>query len=397
MDLLLASLEASRGDTAAVEVVERKGLGHPDTICDALVEELSIALSRFYLDRFETILHHNVDKALLWGGRSAPAFGGGEVLEPFEVFLAGRAVERYRGVQIPIQELAAESGGSWLRTHLRLPDLTRPPRLHSLVRPGSPDLMDIFQRRRPGSSPANDTSCGVGYAPASRLERAVLSVERRLNSPAVREGFPYVGSDVKVLGVRRGHAIDLTVACAMVDAHVQDLGQYRECREQVANLVREAALEVADMELAVAVNAGDDLEKGNVYLTVTGTSAEMGDDGSAGRGNRFGGLITPGRPMTMESVAGKNPVTHVGKVYNVLAHLIAEDLVRQVSAVTGAECCLVSRIGHRLQDPQLVQVKLAGERSPEHFREEVANVVNRHLAAADGLWHQLLERTYPIY
>jgi S-adenosylmethionine synthetase len=396
MDLLLASLEASRGDTAAVEVVERKGLGHPDTICDALAEELSIALSRFYLDRFETILHHNVDKALLWGGTSAPAFGGGEVVEPFEVFLAGRAVERYRGVQIPIQQFAEEGAKSCLR-HLRLWNPARPPRIRCLVRPGSAELMEIFQRRRPGSSPANDTSCGVGYAPASRLELAVLAVERRLNSPAVREGFPYVGSDVKVLGVRRGHAIDLTLACAMVDAHVQDLDQYRECRMHVANLARAAVLEVADMDLAVTVNAGDDLEEGNVYLTVTGSSAEMGDDGSAGRGNRFGGLITPGRPMTMESVAGKNPVTHVGKVYNVLAHLIAEDVVRQIPQITGAECCLVSRIGHPLQDPQLVHVKLTGERSPELFRAEIANIVNRHLLASESLWHQLLERKYPIY
>ena len=64
--------------------MKRKGLGHPDSVCDALVENLSIALSRFYLERFGVILHHNVDKGLLWGGAAQPAFGGGEIAEPME-------------------------------------------------------------------------------------------------------------------------------------------------------------------------------------------------------------------------------------------------------------------------------------------------------------------------
>ena len=63
-----------------VEIVERKGIGHPDTICDALAEELSRTLCQFYLDNFGLILHHNVDKALLWGGTSLPKFGGGKII-----------------------------------------------------------------------------------------------------------------------------------------------------------------------------------------------------------------------------------------------------------------------------------------------------------------------------
>src|SRR5450756_525052 len=75
-----------------VEVVERKGLGHPDSICDALAETLSRSLCLEYRDRFGKVLHHNVDKALLSGGRAAPAFGGGSVLAPMNIYLAGRAV-----------------------------------------------------------------------------------------------------------------------------------------------------------------------------------------------------------------------------------------------------------------------------------------------------------------
>ena len=74
-----------------IEIVERKGLGHPDTICDAVAEKLSIALSRYYLERFGLILHHNVDKALVRGGAAQVEFGGGSILQPIEIYLAGRA------------------------------------------------------------------------------------------------------------------------------------------------------------------------------------------------------------------------------------------------------------------------------------------------------------------
>jgi S-adenosylmethionine synthetase len=87
--LIISPLETA---DAGVEVVERKGLGHPDTICDALAETFSRNLCREYRRRFGEILHHNVDKALLCGGRAAPAFGGGSVLAPITIHLAGRAV-----------------------------------------------------------------------------------------------------------------------------------------------------------------------------------------------------------------------------------------------------------------------------------------------------------------
>jgi hypothetical protein len=62
------------------EIVERKGPGHPDSLCDGISDAISRGLSRYYLDHFGTILHHNVDKVLLIGGRSKPAFGGGEIV-----------------------------------------------------------------------------------------------------------------------------------------------------------------------------------------------------------------------------------------------------------------------------------------------------------------------------
>src|SRR6266699_582001 len=103
-NLVLSAL-ASSDD---VEVVERKGAGHPDTICDALAETLSRNLCREYQSRFGRILHHNVDKALLCGGRAMPAFGGGSLIAPINVYLAGRAIAEVGNDVIPIEELAIE-------------------------------------------------------------------------------------------------------------------------------------------------------------------------------------------------------------------------------------------------------------------------------------------------
>lgn len=390
----------------AVEVVERKGLGHPDTICDALAEEVSLALCQFYLERFGTILHHNVDKVLLVGGQAAPAFGGGRVLAPIEIYLAGRATADVRGVSVPVDELAREACRSWLRNQLRHLDVDQHVRLHTRVRPGSADLVELFLRRRSAGEAqwlANDTSCGVGFAPSTPLESAVLHTERSLLAPAVRDVHPERGEDIKLMAVRHGAKTRLTVSDALIDRHVQSLDDYRAKRAALRSDVQ-ALAGVEDVE----INAADDLDKGSVYLTVTGTSAEAGDDGEAGRGNRVCGLITPYRPMTMESAAGKNPVTHVGKIYNVAARRIAAALVATLDGVCSAECVLVSRIGQPVCEPDLVHIRVwratggAAARPLTHTSEPVlraraSELVREHLAQIEQIRHEVIARRALVF
>src|SRR5512139_3370247 len=106
MNISVSPLTTPPVETLPLEIVEHKGLGHPDSICDALAETFSRGLSRLYLDRFGQILHHNVDKALLCGGSARPAFRGGDVREPIEIHLAGRAVRELKGVRVPVEEIA---------------------------------------------------------------------------------------------------------------------------------------------------------------------------------------------------------------------------------------------------------------------------------------------------
>lgn len=344
-------------DEQPVEMVERKGLGHPDSICDALAQSLSQALCQHYLDQFGAILHHNVDKILLCGGSADPRFGGGEVRQPVEIFLSGRAVTSVGETSVPLDELAIEGSRRWLREHLHAFDADRHVVIHNKVRQGSRDLTQLFDRARSAQATplANDTSFGVGYAPLSPLERLVLRAEKTLNG-AKRAAW---GEDIKVMAIRHGETVSVTVACAMIGKYLADLDHYlaeiTEIRRHVESLARDAGFQ----ECRVRVNAADDPGAGSVYLTVTGTSAEAGDDGEVGRGNRVNGLITPFRPMSLEAAAGKNPVSHVGMIYNVLARQIAESIVSALPDVAQAQCYLVSEIGRPVTEPAIAHLRLA--------------------------------------
>lgn len=395
MELRIERTDSRPLARGGVEIVERKGRGHPDTICDAIAEEAGNALSRHYVDRFGAILHHNVDKVLLVAGASRPRFGGGEVVEPIEITIAGRAAREVHGEAVPVDEIVIEAARGWLRRHLRHLDVDAHVRVSTRIRPGSSELVENFMRQaRTGVWLANDTSVGVGFAPLTRLERTVLELERELSSPELAAQRPEVGEDVKVMGIRTDRRIEITVADALVDRHVRDLNDYTDKRQSLRRHAESAAERLAGMPVRAVLNAADDLAEGAVYITVTGTSAEVGDDGEAGRGNRANGLITPYRPMTLESVAGKNPVSHVGKIYNVTAQRMAADLVARVPGVQWAEVLLVSRIGRPVREPRVAHVRLGTESGA--MGGGVDDIVQEHLAATATLWRELIEGRLPI-
>jgi S-adenosylmethionine synthetase len=373
------------------EIVERKGTGHPDTICDSLAEEYSRALSRFYLDRFGRILHHNLDKAILVGGEATPKFGGGEVKEPIEFTLVGRATYRYRGEDFrkEIEELYYETVRAWLKRNLPHLDVDRHVRIFLKARAGSEDLTDLFERE--GSVPlANDTSFGVGFYPFTKAERLAYEVERYLNSEGYKEENPYIGEDIKVMVVRDLKTYRITVALAFVDRYVKDVKHYRELKTKVQNDVYLYAKGIlGDYPLSVEINVADDYGRGSVYITVTGTSAEAGDDGQVGRGNRVNGLITPYRPMTLEAAAGKNPISHVGKIYNIAANMIAKEVVEEFPAVENVYIYLVSQIGRPINEPQLVHTRVWGGVSDAEL-QDIKEYVAERVKGIATLWKRIV-------
>ncbi|MCE4601365.1 MAG: methionine adenosyltransferase [Desulfurococcales archaeon] len=366
-----------------VELVERKGLGHPDYISDAAAEVASRALSKLYLERYGEILHHNLDKVLLVGGQANPRYGGGEVLHPIYIIVSGRATTEVKtrdGVEhIPIGSVILSSVKEWIKNNFRFLDPERHVVVDYKIGKGSADLVGIF-REKERTPRANDTSFGSGYAPLSTLERLVLETERLLNSSEVKKRIPAIGEDVKVMGLRRGKNIDLTIAMATISQLILDRDEYINVKEEARELVLDLASKIAsDYNVNIYINTGDIPEKDIVYLTVTGTSSEHGDDGMTGRGNRANGLITPLRPMSLEATAGKNPVNHVGKIYNVVANDLAKRIYEEVSGLNEVYVKILSQIGRPIDDPLVADVKVKAKQLTANMKSDIEGIVNEVL------------------
>ncbi|MXV64231.1 methionine adenosyltransferase [Natronorubrum sp. JWXQ-INN-674] len=375
-----------------VEIVERKGIGHPDSICDGIAEAVAGALAREYLDRVGEVLHFNTDETQLVAGEAAPAFGGGEVVDPIYLLIVGRATKHYEGQTIPAETIALRAAREYLEE--TIPQLTFGEDIVVDVKlgEGSGDLQEVFGEDEVSVPMANDTSFGVGHAPLTETEQIVLEAESRLNGEFAAEN-PYLGSDVKIMGKREGDEIDVTVAAAMVDEHVADLDAYIDAVESVREFVEEVANEHTDRAVDVHVNTADNYDEGSIYLTVTGTSAEQGDDGSVGRGNRANGLITPNRSMSMEATSGKNPVNHIGKIYNLLSTEIAEEVVGEVDGIRDLRVRLLSQIGRPIDQPHVADVHVVTEDGVAlgDVKEDVEAIVDEELADVTGITRRVID------
>ncbi len=379
-NVVVSSLKGFSVEELDVEMVERKGLGHPDYIADGIAEAVSRELCRYYLERFGVILHHNVDKVLVVGGQARPTFGGGEVLHPIYIIVSGRAtsyVKTESGLEfVPIGSLVLKAAKEWIKRSFRYLDPETHVVIDYRIGQGSVDLVGLFELGAKKIPLANDTSFGVAFAPLSTLEKLVLETERLINSPDFKKKIPAAGEDVKVMGLRMGKSIKLTVAVAMVSRHVRDKDEYIAVKEEIRDRILDLARKIApDYDIEVFVNTADKPEHGIFYLTVTGTSAEHGDDGATGRGNRANGLITPMRPMSLEATAGKNPVSHVGKIYNVVARIIAERIYKEVKGVKEVYVGILSQIGKPINEPLIVDIKILPEETLTNDMKNEARVI----------------------
>ncbi|OOP57971.1 MAG: S-adenosylmethionine synthase [Candidatus Brocadia carolinensis] len=393
MEIIVEKADGASVHQSMVEIVERKGIGHPDTLCDRAAEELSIAFSQYYLKKFGRVLHHNIDKCLLVGGRSEVSFGGGEVITPIQLIVVGRAVERVGNEKVPLEEIARETTNRWLNERLRFLNPEKNVVVETKIRTGSADLRATFDSAIPL---ANDTSIGVGFSPLTETESLVYQTEQFLNSTEVKRNYPMIGEDIKIMAIRVKSRIILTLAVAFISKFIASKDEYFQLKAKLLEYIRVFVGKLTGSEVSVSLNAADNYEKGIVYLTATGTSAECGDDGQVGRGNRANGLITPYRPMTLEATAGKNPVTHTGKLYNLVAGGISAEISKD-SDISDAECYLVSQIGMPVTEPQMVHVKIRSHLPVKAAEEKCMTIIKRHLARTPQLWTGILERHYSLF
>jgi S-adenosylmethionine synthetase len=381
-----------------VEIVERKGLGHPDTICDLVMERISQALSQAYLKHFGRILHHNCDKGLLVAGRVERRYGGGRVIEPMKLVIGDRATFVK---EFDVAEIAIETARDWFHENLPEVDPVRELTCQVELKGGSDELTAIF-REDQVTALANDTSAAVGYAPLTETERTVLEAERFLNGPQFKYENPDSGKDVKIMGIRRGEQLSLTVAMPLLDKCILDEPSYFKRKEEMCQALISYLHSIPGrfLDVTVAMNTLDRDGAGlsGMYLSVLGTSAEDADSGAVGRGNQVNGIIALNRPRGSEAAAGKNPISHVGKIYSILTHLMAEQIYKEVPGVRHAVVWLCSRIGDPVNKPQIaaVQVAVDGHTKPAIIERAAREIVAREIDDMPHFCQALASGKYSI-
>lgn len=377
-----------------VEIVERKGVGHPDSMCDAIMDKVSVELSKVYLKEFGAILHHNTDKSLLVAGDVECKFGGGIVNEPMLLIFGDRATFGANGKDVPVEDIAINTAKNWLKDNIRFVDPDKHMKYQVAIRHGSQGLTDIFKRETCMFG-ANDTSAAVGYAPMTRTESMVLETERYVNSKDFKKRFPAGGEDVKVMGFKNRKVLNLTIAMAFVDRFVESEKDYMRKKEDIQTDVQDwVNKKAAFEEVTVFVNTLDVEGRGvdGVYLSVLGTSADGADSGQVGRGNKVNGVISLNRPIGTEAAAGKNPVSHVGKIYNALTHQIARSICKEVPEV--AETCvwLLSQIGMPIDQPAIAAAQVVmndGTILDKKIQNRITEVIDVELANIEDFCEKL--------
>jgi S-adenosylmethionine synthetase len=399
-NILVDALKQTPLEQQKLEIVERKGLGHPDFICDNIMDKISVNLSQEYIKKAGRILHHNIDKSLLAAGQAEPRFGRGVIKEPMLLIIGDRATFDVNGDKIPIKDIAIKTAKEWFKERLRFVDPEKHVNYQVELKPGHPELMDIFERKGKVLG-ANDTSAAVGYAPMTRTEKIVLKTEKYVNSPEFKKRFPESGEDVKVMASRIGNNLRLTMCMSFVDRFVKSEGDYFKKKETIHEEITRFVKGRSDFDrVTIDLNTLDKKGRGidGVYVTVLGTSAEGGDSGQVGRGNRTNGVIPLNRPYCSEAAAGKNPVSHVGKIYNTLTHRMAGEVYKQVSGLEEVYIWLLSEIGKPIDDPAVagVQVVMKGNNSFESVKKDIRDVVNQELENIDKFTEQLAKGKIPI-
>lgn len=403
-------------DQTAFEVVERKGIGHPDTLCDTIAEKISRAYSQYCQKNFGVILRHMVDKIALSGGAAKVMFGGGEMQKPIRLYLNCRFTRNFQGESIPYLEIVKQVVYEHFAEVMPLLDLDQwlmiVDNTHFAPGPGvvydndgstrneRQFFFEIPQKEfaifHDNSLRSNDTSTAVGYSPYSATEKIALLVEKTLNSKSFKASHPYVGTDIKVMVKRINKNIDVTVCVPFIAAHTPDKAFYFDKLEYLKRFVADLlAAKFPGYDFEVFLNTRDNPSKSDYYLTITGSAIESGDEGVVGRGNRYNGVIPFNRKMSMEACCGKNPVYHVGKIYTAICSLISQDIFD----LTGLETYvfLTSQMGRSLSDPWLACVEICGDEPSASQRQMIEEIVERNLANASQTTQKIVRGELDLF
>lgn len=385
-------------DKKNFEVVETKGKGHPDNICDTLAEKISANYSMYCLKNYGVILRHMIDKLSILGGGSKVYFGKGEMISPIRVLINGRFTDRYKSDKIDYMFIVKDTIKKYFKELFPLLDIEKYliiiDNTHHNEGPGVvyeknnttkndrekffevTDDADIFKHNN--YLKCNDTSTTVSYYPMSKLEQTVLTIEQILNSQKYSEKNPWVGSDIKVMGIRKNNLIEITSCVPLISKYVQSLDDYINKLSTIKNDIESIAYKFfPDGIINVYLNTRDNYEKNDLYLTVIGSAIESGDEGAVGRGNRSRGVIPFSRNFSMEAPCGKNPVYHTGKLFTAIGDKISKLIYEKYNLENVIYC--TSKMGDSINNPWNISVEL-NKIVSENIKLEIVKLIKDEFA-----------------
>lgn len=375
------------------ETIERKGLGHPDSIADGLAADISRRYSNYTIKECDgLILHHQIDKLMIIGGKTKVDFGSGVFVEPIRIIVAGRITYKYIKKVIPVNEILNTSIKDYFNELFPIVDFNHDilveNRLTDYAGPGTIKsskgaIANMFSPkdkvhvRGYEKLVANDTSYCIAYSPYSNLENAIINVEHFLNNRNTKTKYPWLGSDIKIMAVRNKDKVEITVCVPQIAKYVPTFNDYKNNLYVIGRIIDIKFRRILPKyKIEIFINTKDDYESMNVYLTASGASLS-GDIGVVGRGNRTNGLITSNRPMSMEGTNGKNPRYYSGFIYAVATKNISADLLKVTGKANVVE--IVSQNGGLLSRPWSIRVVTKAD------KETVRNIVSKHLAKIENI------------
>ncbi|MFF4410155.1 methionine adenosyltransferase [Streptomyces sp. NPDC001404] len=366
-----------RPHEADVEIVERKGIGHPDSLADGIAELASIRYAQYCQREFGAVLHHNLDKVAVLGGRVAFGEADGEYNRPVRVVFGGRASTTFAGRPVPVPDILSGAAHEQLRAALPAYDRTRVEFRHETTDSSKfphwfapRDLDDLPERHKAVS---NDTAYLVGCAPYSATESATLAAETFMHAQ------PWAGSDIKVMAVRRGREWEFTLCVPALAGTVKTAAEFHGALTDAADQLRFLLEELLAGPVRIQCNAKDSAPKpplSGQYFTVSGSAVDYGEDGMVGRGNARNGLISPLHAPGTEALFGKNPAYHVGKVGGWLLDQAAAELNARFGP---SRVAAVWRIGSAYSEPAVLSI------TADAPRAEAEDIVGTVLSRTDWL------------
>lgn len=384
-------------DNMQFEVVETKGKGHPDNICDTLAEKISSNYSKYCIKNYGMILRHMIDKLSILGGGSKVHFGKGEMTAPIKILINGRFTDRYKEEKIDYMNIVINTIKDYFKELFPLLDVEKylviVDNTHHNEGPGvvynndgttnnerktffeAIDEKDILKHNN--FQRCNDTSTTVSYYPMSKLEKTVLNIEKVLNSQEYKNNNPWVGNDIKVMGIKKEQKIEITSCVPLISLYVSDLNNYKNkikmIKVDIEKIIRK---EFPNNELLIFLNTRDNYERNDLYLTAIGSAIESGDEGAVGRGNRSRGIIPFNRNFSMEAPCGKNPVYHTGKLFTAIGDNISKKIFERYDIENVVFC--TTKMGDSIIEPWNISIELNSKVS-EEIKIEIDNLVKEEI------------------